>query len=34
MVTRRYISKNQAYEIGKRILWDNPLEFFGARVRA
>lgn len=33
MVKRGYLSKSEAHEIGKRILWDNPLEFFGPRLK-
>ena len=33
MVENKYLNRNEAQEIGKRILWDNSREFFGERLR-
>ncbi|NSW77107.1 MAG: amidohydrolase family protein [Candidatus Atribacteria bacterium] len=33
MVEKGYLSKNDAQTIGKQILWDNPREFFGPRLK-
>ena len=30
MVEDGYLAKNTALELGKRILWDNPREFFAS----
>jgi len=33
MIVKNYLSKAEALQIGKRILWENPLKFFGKRLK-